>query len=106
MHERLDAYFTDEGTPLEERVRVAAAIGVVMGTFTFLAADSFSAEANEELQTLLVDAINDVLELGRSQLRRPRPAGTPFPPHPVPTLARKARHVCARRETKHATEAG
>jgi hypothetical protein len=63
MHRRLDEYFADEATPLEDRIRVAASIGVVMSTFSFVGGEAFSETPVEELSTLLLRVINDVLHV-------------------------------------------
>ena len=62
MHERLDAVFSDEAIPLEDRLRMVAAVGLVMGVLGF-AAKQFITVPADELQPLLVAAINDVLQV-------------------------------------------
>jgi Transcriptional regulator len=63
FHERLDAVFGDEGTPLVDRVRMVAAIGLVIGVLGFAAGRSFSSVPSDELQPILIAAINDVLRV-------------------------------------------
>ena len=62
MHERVNALFSDETVPLDDRVRMAAAVGLVMGVLGF-AAEQFLTVPADELQPLLVAAINDVLQV-------------------------------------------
>jgi hypothetical protein len=63
FHERVDAVFGDEGTPLVDRVRMLGATGLVAGVLGFAAGRSFSSVPNDELQPILVAAINDVLRV-------------------------------------------
>ena len=63
IHERLNAILTDEATPLGDRVRMAGAIGAVAGVLGFPAGSAFWQVAAEELQPLLVAAVNDVLRV-------------------------------------------
>jgi AcrR family transcriptional regulator len=63
FHERLDAVFGDEGTPLADRVRMVGAIGLVIGVLGFAAGKSFSNVPSDELQPILVAAINEVLQV-------------------------------------------
>jgi AcrR family transcriptional regulator len=62
FHERLDAVFGDEGTPLVDRVRMVGAIGLVIGVLG-LGGKSFSNVPSDELQPILVTAINEVLQV-------------------------------------------
>jgi AcrR family transcriptional regulator len=64
MHGRLDAVLGDETTPLADRVRMAGAVGLVMGVLGFAAGRSFLKVPAEELRSAVVDAVNDVLRVG------------------------------------------
>ena len=63
FHDRVDAVFGDEGTPLVDRVRMLGATGLVIGVLGFAAGRSFSSVPNDELQAILIAAINDVLRV-------------------------------------------
>ncbi|MGO8685007.1 MAG: TetR/AcrR family transcriptional regulator [Thermoleophilia bacterium] len=63
MHERLSAILTDDATPLDDRVRMAGAIGLVAGVLGFPAGDAFWHVPVDDLRPLLVEAINDVLQV-------------------------------------------
>jgi AcrR family transcriptional regulator len=63
FHERIDAVFGDEGTPLVDRVRRVGAIGLVVSVLGFAAGRSFANVPVEELQPILVAAIYDVLRV-------------------------------------------
>ena len=65
MHERLNAVLTDDAVPLADRVRMAGAIGLVMGVLGFGAGQAFLNVPDDEIQPLLVAAINDVLRVSR-----------------------------------------
>jgi hypothetical protein len=64
MHERVDAVLPDEKMPLADRVRMAGAIGFVMGIFGLAAGKAFRDVAADELRTILIEAINDILRVG------------------------------------------
>ena len=64
FHERVDAVFGDDSTPLVDRVRMLGATGLVIGVLGFAAGKSFSNVPNDELEPILVAAINDVLRVG------------------------------------------
>ena len=63
MHERLQAILSDEALPLDDRVRMAGAIGLVVGVLAFPGESAFGHVSAEELQPLLLDAIKDVLQV-------------------------------------------
>jgi AcrR family transcriptional regulator len=63
MHGRLDAVLGDETTPLADRVRMAGAVGLVMGVLGFAAGRAFLDVPADELQSVVIDAINDVLRV-------------------------------------------
>ena len=63
MHKRLDEYFADEAIPLDDRVRVAASIGVVLGSFQFIAGLASATTPADEMSTLLLRVIDDVLQV-------------------------------------------
>jgi AcrR family transcriptional regulator len=63
LHEGLDAVFTDEATPLADRVRMAGCIGVVAGVLGFPAGNVFWRVPVDKLRPLLIGAINDVLHV-------------------------------------------
>ena len=54
---------TDDAVPLADRVRMAGAIGLVMGVFGFAAGKAFLNVPADELRPVVVDAINDVLRV-------------------------------------------
>jgi AcrR family transcriptional regulator len=64
MHNRMDAVLSDETTPLADRVRMAGAVGLVMGVLGFAAGRSFQKVPPDELRDAIVDAVNDVLRIG------------------------------------------
>ena len=61
MHEQMNAMLSDESMPLVDRVRIAGSIGLVVGVIASPAGGGFSRVPAEELQPLLIDAINDLL---------------------------------------------
>jgi hypothetical protein len=63
MHERVNAMLTDDAVPLADRVRMAGAVGLVMGVLGFAAGKAFLNVAAEELRPAIVGAINDVLRV-------------------------------------------
>jgi hypothetical protein len=63
MHERLNAVFTNEAMPLADRVRMAGAVGLVMGVLGFAAGRAFLNVPADELRPIVIDAINDVLRV-------------------------------------------
>ena len=63
MHERINAVFTNEAMPLADRVRMAGAVGLVMGVLGFAAGKAFFDVPADELQPLLIAALNDVLRV-------------------------------------------
>jgi AcrR family transcriptional regulator len=67
MHERLTSILSDDATPLAVRVRMAGSLGLVMAVLGFMAGDAFWHVPAEELQPVLVDAINDVLRVTRPE---------------------------------------
>jgi AcrR family transcriptional regulator len=71
MHERLTAVFTNQAMPLADRVRMAGAIGLVMGVMGLLVGKAFLDVPADELQSAISDAINDVLRIGK---KAPAPA--------------------------------
>ena len=71
MHERLTAVFTNQAMPLADRVRMAGAIGLVMGVMGLLVGKAFLDVPADELQSAISDAIDDVLRIGK---QAPAPA--------------------------------
>jgi AcrR family transcriptional regulator len=63
MHEAFDAIFSDDATPLVDRVRMAGSIGVVAGVLGFPAGNVFWRIPVDELKPLLMEAIHDVLQV-------------------------------------------
>jgi AcrR family transcriptional regulator len=63
LHERITAILSDNTTPLEVRVRMAGSLGLVMAVLGFMSGDAFWHVPPEELQPILVAAINDVLRM-------------------------------------------
>ena len=63
LHGALDAIFSDEATPMADRVRMAGSIGVVAGVLGFPAGNVFWRVPVDELRPLLIGAVNDVLHL-------------------------------------------
>jgi AcrR family transcriptional regulator len=66
MHERLYAVFTNQAMPLSDRVRMAGAVGLVMGVLGLLVGKAFIDVPADELQSEVIDAINDVLRIGKT----------------------------------------
>ena len=66
MHERLHAVFTNQAMPLSDRVRMAGAVGLVMGVLGLLVGKAFSDVPADELQSEVIDAINDVRRIGKT----------------------------------------
>jgi len=60
MQTRFREVLGDERLPLRDRVRMAASFGAVFAAL-FMAGDSFSGVANEEMGQLLHDAVHDLL---------------------------------------------
>jgi AcrR family transcriptional regulator len=73
MHERVNAMLTDDAVPLADRVRMAGAVGLVMGVLGFAAGKAFLNLPAEELRPVIVDAINDVLRVGAGRPVSPAP---------------------------------
>ncbi len=71
MHERLAAVFTNQAMPLADRVRMAGAVGLVMGVMGLLVGKAFLDVPADELQSAISDAIDDVLRIGK---KAPAPA--------------------------------
>ena len=63
MHERVTAVLANDAVPLADRVRMAGAIGLVMGVLGFAAGKAFLNVPAAELQPVLMAAINDVLRV-------------------------------------------
>ena len=63
MHRRVDEILSDGSTPLADRVRIAAAIGVFAGVLG-LSGQAFRDVPIDELLPQLVAAVNDVLQVG------------------------------------------
>ena len=55
--------FADEATPLADRVRMAASVGVIVGVFGGPAGSVFWHVPAEELKPLLMATIDDVLQV-------------------------------------------
>jgi AcrR family transcriptional regulator len=80
MHAGVNALLTDEAVPLADRVRMAGAVGLVMGVLGFAAGKAFLNVPTEELRPVIVEAINDVLRVGAGRQVGPvgsRLEGTP-----------------------------
>jgi len=73
MHERVNAMLTDDTVSLADRVRMAGAVGLVMGVLGFAAGKAFLNLPAEELRPVIVDAINDVLRVGARREVSPTP---------------------------------
>ena len=73
MHERVDEVLSDKATPLADRVRMAGAIGFLMGVFGLAAGRAFFDVPSEELKPVLVDALRDILRAGASESVLPAP---------------------------------
>lgn len=67
MHERLNAVFTNEAMPLADRVRMAGAVGLVMGVMGVVVGKAFLDVPADKLQSAVSDAINDVLRIGKKK---------------------------------------
>ena len=64
LHEAMDAIFADETRPLAERLRMAGSFGVIAGVLGGPAGKVFWRIPADQLQPLLMEAINDVLKIG------------------------------------------
>jgi len=64
MHVIVDTTFSDASLPLADRVRMAGAIGLVMGVIGFAAGRAFTQVPTDELRPVLIEAIDDVLRIG------------------------------------------
>jgi AcrR family transcriptional regulator len=64
MHQRLDALFTDESLPLDDRMRMAGCIGLVVGVLAYPGQSPFAHVPADELKPLLMAAIRDLLQVG------------------------------------------
>jgi AcrR family transcriptional regulator len=73
MHERVGAVLANEAVPLADRVRMAGAIGLVMGVLGFAAGKAFLNVPADDLRPVLVDALNDVLRVGAGRPVSPAP---------------------------------
>ncbi|HUK76594.1 MAG TPA: helix-turn-helix domain-containing protein [Thermoleophilia bacterium] len=73
MHERVNAMLSDDAVPLADRVRMAGAVGLVMGVLGFAAGKAFLNVPAEELRPAIVDAIDDVLRVGVERTASPAP---------------------------------
>ncbi len=73
MHVRLDSALTDATVPLADRVRMAGALGLVMGVLGFAAGRAFLQVPAGELFPVVVDAINDVLRINVKAAAAPGP---------------------------------
>jgi AcrR family transcriptional regulator len=64
LHEALDAVFADEATPVAERMRMAASLGIIAGVLAGRpGGNAFWGLPPEELRSLLLAMINDVLKI-------------------------------------------
>jgi hypothetical protein len=63
LHEQLEAVLADESVPLEDRVRMAGATGLVIGVLAFPRGNPFGNVPPEEFGRLVVDAVSDVLRV-------------------------------------------
>ena len=64
LHERLDAALSDEGLSLDDRVRMAGSIGLLMSVLAFPSEAAFSRVSQEQLRASLLAAIRDLLRVG------------------------------------------
>ncbi len=62
LHKSLDTVMSNSATPLADRIRIAGAIGLVVGALG-MSGKAFLDAPPDELQALLVEAINDVLQV-------------------------------------------
>ncbi len=62
LHRSLDTIMSDKTTPLADRIRIAGAIGLIVGALG-MSGKIFLDAPPDELQALLVEAINDVLRV-------------------------------------------
>jgi AcrR family transcriptional regulator len=70
LHTRFDEFMTDESLSVEDRVRVAAALGVLAGVFSFPGGSLRTDIDPQVLRPLMVQMVGDVLgvEVGSSAL--------------------------------------
>jgi AcrR family transcriptional regulator len=70
LHERVDKIFGDEAVPLDDRIRMAASLGILMSVF----GGAFANVAVERLRPALDSAVTSVLRPPAASKRSRRPA--------------------------------
>jgi AcrR family transcriptional regulator len=70
LHERVDAIFSDEAVPLDDRIRMAASLGVLLSVF----GGAFANVAVKTLRPAVDAAVASVLRVGPVPKRSRRPA--------------------------------
>jgi len=73
MHDRVDEVLSDEATPLADRVRMAGAVGFLLGVFGLAAGRAFFDVPSNALKPVLIDALHDILRVGASEPAVPGP---------------------------------
>jgi AcrR family transcriptional regulator len=63
MHQRVDALFSDESLPLDDRMRMAGCVGLVVSVLSYPGQSPFARVPADELKPLLLAAVRDLLQL-------------------------------------------
>lgn len=63
MHQRVEALFSDESLPLDDRMRMAGCIGLVVGVLSYPGQSPFRHVPADELKPLLMAAVRDLLQI-------------------------------------------
>jgi len=61
MHRLTEALFANEEIPLADRIRLACALGAVMGVIEVGGSSPFGGTPNEELQPVVIDVVRSIL---------------------------------------------